>query len=74
MGDHGRSKQAGSVGPLVDYLKVRLGNVVHGRVVSPRSESEGGLSTPWGVVVLWYSEVPLRDHVEITGGAGRFGV
>ena len=58
----------------MDYLKVGLGNVVHGRVVSPRSESEGGLSTPWGVVVLWYSEVPLRDHVEITGGAGRFGV
>ena len=52
MGDHGRSKQAGSVGPLVDYLKVRLGNVVHGRVVSPRSESGGGLSTPWGVVML----------------------
>ena len=74
MGDHGRSKQAGSVGQPADYLKVRLGNVVHGRVVSPRSESEGGLSTPWGVVVLWYSEVPLRDHVEITGGAGRFGV
>ena len=53
VGDHGRSKQAGSVGQPAYYLKGRLGNVVHGRVVSPRSESGGGLSTPWGVVILW---------------------